>query len=139
MSPEEWQEIVEETEKRWPDDWTPEQAVAYYQDLKDFDVIDVWAAWHKLNATGLYKAPQGSMLLSGTIQERRESAQRDRWNRPKLEPGEEQTITWTIYSTEVYGMPVGFKEAIRLEHAKIPASLCAGLRRAKPYCDVHHG
>jgi len=139
MTGEEWQDVVVATEKRWPNQWTPEQAVAYYDDLHDFDAVDVWAAWHKLNESGIDFAPKGSRLLALTLEERRESARRDMWARPSLTAGEEPVASWKAYATATYGEPISQLEAVRREHRKLPASACAGMRRARPYCDIHGG
>ena len=137
MNGSEWTEVVVETEKRWPNQWTPDQAVAYYQDLKDFDAVDVWAAWHRLNESGIEFAPKGSRLLELTIEERRESARRDMWQRPALTAGEEPVASWRAYAISTYGEPLTCEEAVKIEHGKLPASMCIGLRLVKPFCDIH--
>ena len=83
MTPAEWQEIVVETDKRWPGQWTPSQAVAFFGDLREFDAVDVWSAWHALNDSGREFPPNGSLLRSRSIDERRTSAKRELWDNPK--------------------------------------------------------
>ena len=113
MTLEEWAEIVQETERRWPGQWTPEQTKAYYHDLKPYSAIDVWAAWHKLNASGLEFAPKGSRLLAGTIEERHRSAERELYDHhPELTAGD---MSWRQYALMTYGRPLSLLEAVQLE------------------------
>ena len=129
MTPAEWQEIVVETDKRWPGHWTPDQAVAYYQDLREFDAVDVWSAWNALNDSGREFPPNGSLLRSRSIDERRAAAKRELWNRPQLER-QNGTVSWQTFATGTYETPVGLWEAARLEH-----ETWSGCR--SPYCDIH--
>ena len=129
MTPGEWQEIIVETEKRWPNQWTPSQAVAYYADLREFEPVDVWAAWHSLNDSGREFPPNGSLLRSKALEERRNSARQERWARPQL-VNPDGTVSWATYAREVYGGLVGLEEAIRIEHEKFEGCL-------SPICDIH--
>jgi hypothetical protein len=135
MTGTEWTELVVECEKRWPNFWTKEQAVAYYQDIRDFDAIDVWSAWHLLYSQGRDTPPNGSMLQAVARQEARRS--RDTGYH-RLELPDPDTVTvWETYSQQTYGRVVSMQQAIRTEHAKLPADQCAGLRSYNRHCDIH--
>lgn len=114
MTPAEWQEIVEATDQRWPGQWTPQQAIAYYTDLKEFEAVDVWTAWNRLNDTGREFPPNGSLLRSRAIEERREAARREMWERPALGTSE-KTVSWRTYALATYGEPISLFEAARRE------------------------
>ena len=129
MTPAEWQEIVEATDARWPGHWTPQQAVAYYQDLREFEPVDVWAAWHRLNDSGREFPPNGSLLRSKAIDERRETAKRELWARPALGTSE-RVVAWKTYATATYGEPIELWEAARREHETW--NNCKS-----PLCDIH--
>ena len=128
MTPSEWQEIVVETDKRWPGQWTPAQAVAYFTDLKEFDTTDVWSAWNRLNDSGREFPPNGSLLRSKAIDERRTSAKRELWDRPQLVRSD-GVITWQTYAVATFGEEIGLWEAARREHATMTC-------RSR-MCDVH--
>jgi len=128
MTPAEWQDLIVETEKRWPNQWTPDQAIAFYHDLREFDATDVWAAWNALNDSGREFPPNGSLLRSRAIDERRESAKRELWERPQL-ANPDGTITWQTYAKQTYGERVGFWDAVRIEHQTL---VCRS-----PLCDIH--
>ena len=129
MTPSEWQEIIVETEARWPGHWTPQQAVSFYTDLREFDAIDVWAAWNTLNDSGREFPPNGSLLRSGAIDQRRDAAKRELWDRPQL-VNPDGTVTWQTYSLRTFGKPVGLLDAVRVEH-----EVLGGCR--SPLCDIH--
>ena len=129
MTPAEWQDIIIETEKRWPGQWTPSQAVAYYSDLREFEPVDVWAAWHSLNDSGREFPPNGSLLRSKALEERRNSARQERWARPQLvNPAGE--MYWPTYAQTTYGRVVSIGEAARIEHKRFEGCL-------SPICDIH--
>ena len=114
MTPAEWQEIVEATDARWPGHWTPAQAVAYYTDLKEFEPVDVWAAWNRLNDSGREFPPNGSLLRSKAIDERRETAKRELWARPALGTSE-RVVAWRTFALATYGEPISLWEAATRE------------------------
>ena len=129
MTPGEWNDLLVETEKRWPNQWTPSQAVAYYQDVREFEPTDVWSAWHALNDSGREFPPNGSLLRSRAIDERQASARRELWDRPQL-VNPDGTVTWQTYAMKTYGKPLGLGDAVRIEHSRLQAC-------RSPLCDIH--
>ena len=129
LSPSEWQEIIVETEARWPGHWTPQMAVSFFSDLREFSAVDVWSAWNALNDSGREFPPNGSLLRSGAIDQRRDAAKRELWDRPQL-VNPDGTVTWQTYALRTFGKPVGLSEAVQIEHRR-----WEGCR--SPLCDIH--
>lgn len=131
MTADEWREVVLWVDDRWPGQWRPEQAIAFYKDLTEFDATDVWAALYRLYDKGREYAPGGSVLRAETIAEVQRVAEEERRKAAlALPPTNSQQLGWKAYAMATYGREVGFAEAIRLEHAKLTAC-------QSPQCDLH--
>ena len=106
MTPGEWDDILTFVEEQWPGQWRPQQAISYYRQLADFDAVDVWGALQKLYDKGRDFAPNGSILKSATLEERRVSYRDRVWDQPQLDAP-------TVKLADV--IPTGlWEEAIRL-------------------------
>ena len=130
MTPNEWVEIVEWVDARWPNQWKPEQDVAYYHDVKDFDATDVWSALFAENQRGIDFAPKGSRLVAGANESRRAAAIADRYDTVALpEPVRKPIGSWLEkwYPNE----QVSWTEHIRRVHAK-------GKPCKSRLCDIHN-
>ena len=128
MTPAEWMQLVEDTDARWPGQWTPQQATAYYHDIREFAAVDVWAGWNRLNDSGREFAPNGSLLRSKAIEERQQSARRERMGRPQLAAPD--AMWWSEYAQRTFGKVVSIQEAARITHKRWD-----GCR--SPICDIH--
>lgn len=85
MTNTEWLEIVEWVGDRFKS-WTPDQAVAFYDDLHQHNAEDVWDALYRLYDKGLEFAPNGSQLRKETSLVVRERMERAKWEAQGLEP-----------------------------------------------------
>ena len=134
MNADQWEEIVEWVEERFPDtQWLPEQVTVYYQDLKDFDVSDVWSGLFTLYDKGRDFAPNGSQLKAAAGDERKASALRDRYDNPALpEPVTEVRKPVGSWLEKWYpDETVSWTEHIRRVHAK-------GKPCKSRLCDIHN-
>ena len=78
MTADEWGEIVDWLAERYPDSqYTAEDVIVIFTDLKDFDPSDVWSAVYWFHEQGREFPPNASMLLSRTLDERLRSARAD--------------------------------------------------------------
>ena len=78
MTADEWGEIVDWLAERYPDSqYTAEDVIVIFTDLKDFDPSDVWSAVYWFHEQGREFPPNASMLLSRTKYERLQSARAD--------------------------------------------------------------
>ncbi len=78
MTADAWGEIVDWLAERYPDSqYTAEDVIVIFTDLKDFDPSDVWSAVYWLHEQGREFPPNASMLLSRTLDERLRSARAD--------------------------------------------------------------
>ena len=84
MTPEEWVEIVDWVQQRWPNGWHDEQDVAYYDDLKRFDASDVWVAVFAIYSKGLAFPPNGSMIMAKVLDKTKDRAEQARYDTPAL-------------------------------------------------------
>lgn len=119
MSPEEWGNIVAWVDERFPGGWRPEQAVAYFRDLEEFDSSDVWAAVYSTYEKGREFAPNGSVLRSAALAERARDARRE--YRPELPEPDVEKISLADYTTRRFGEVLSAQEMIeriwREQHA----------------------
>ena len=115
MSPDQWGEIVEWVGDRFPNKpWNAETAVAYFYDLEQFDVTDVWAGLHHLYEEGQAFAPTGSQLLYTTRKLRRESAFTERYEAKAL-PAATGSV-WSVWAKEKFGEDLTAIEMIERLH-----------------------
>ena len=115
MTPDEWGEIVEWVGDRFPNNpWVAETAVAYFYDLEQFDVSDVWTGLHHLYEEGQSFAPTGSQMLMATRKLRRRYAFTER-----LEPTalpEPKGDVWSVWAKEKFGEDLTAIEMIERLH-----------------------
>lgn len=124
MTTEEWLEIVSWVNDRFTPGWTPDRAVAYGTDLRQFHAEDVWDAINRMYARGLEYAPNGSQLMSETTQ-----AVRDRIERAKLEarglpPGSSEPLGWEVWRENLGYVGLSVDEAIRQRHGELFPAGC---------------
>ena len=133
MTPSEWVEIVEWVDARWPNQWKPEQDVAYYHDLKDFDASDVWTGLIDEYNRGIDFAPKGSRLVAGAIKSRKQTALDDRYDTVALPvPVVEEPRTYESHLDKWYpDEQVSWSEHVRRLHAK-------GRPCNSRLCDIHN-
>lgn len=141
MTGPEWGEVVDWVEKRFPDSqWHPEQAVAYFQDVKQCDPVDVWAGLQLWYEQGQRFAPTGSVMVA---EARKQSVAR---HRPELRslPSESVTpavgalasaaaqnpSTWDTYTQNRFGKLMTAHEVIVKLHTERTDCL-------SPSCDIH--
>ena len=131
MKPSEWDEVVDWVDNRWPNSWRPEQALAYLDDIKDYDASDVWGGLFAYYNTGQAFPPTGSQLVARARDERRATAIQDRYDQPALpEPVEVKPVeSWLNkwYPTE----DVSWTEHVRRNHRRRDQSC------TNRFCDVH--
>lgn len=78
MTADDWTEICDWYADRYRhSQYTAEDAVAIFADLKGFDASDVWSAVFHLHEQGREFPPNASVLLARTIDERHKSARED--------------------------------------------------------------
>lgn len=130
MTPDQFDELVDWVDARWPaKPWHPEQAVAYFDDLARFDPTDVWAAMYGLYEKGMAFAPNGSQIVQAAIAEQRLSKRPDLQALPA--PDRRDPTSWDKFSERRFGEVVSGSEAIRRIHAQ--QKTCGSTR-----CEVHH-
>ena len=131
MTVEEWDEIVKWVDDRWPNQWHPEQQVAYYDDLAAFDASDVWTALFAENQKGIDFAPKGSRLIAGANESCRQTALNDRYDSVALPVPVEEPRTYESHLDKWYpGETVSWTEHIRRLHAD-------GYPCQSHLCDIH--
>ena len=117
MNADQWGELVDWLAKRYPDSqYTAEDVIVIFDDLKDFDVSDVTAAveWHHEQGRGF--PPNASMLLSRAIDERHRSARDDMYRGTPEERG--KPIEWSDYAERRFGEQLNWSDAIARIHAQ---------------------
>jgi len=117
MTGDEWMEIVDWVNARFPHSpWHPEQAVAYFQDLNEYDPTDVWQALHGWYAQGQTYAPGGSVLVAAVRTLRRRNALDEQMRQLPEDVGE--VIRWSDYAERRFGERLSWSEAIPRIHAE---------------------
>ena len=128
----EWSDIVSWVNDRWTGKagWAPEQAIAYFDDLEQFAIEDVWSAMFTLYNRGLEFAPNGSMITAAATDARRAAAEQERYLRLP-EPVEEVAAGgWLGFIDRKYGEPLTPTTALERLHAD--RTDCRN-----PHCDIH--
>ena len=111
---------------RFTKPWRAEQAVAYLDDLAEFDTTDVWSALYHLYSQGIEFAPTGSKLKARALTERRQSALEDRYDNPAL-PVPVRESGWLV--NDDGERETGLEHIRRVHAAKGPCG--------NPRCDIH--
>ncbi len=128
MDHEQFGELVDWVAERYPDtQWTAEDIIAIFADLKQFDASDVWSAMNHYHESGREFPPNASLMLSRSIEERQKTAREEMYQGqeygkplPKPEP-----IDWS--ATE----PIdGTAEVARIHAAMRPCNTKT--------CDIHY-
>ncbi len=115
----EWDELVEWVTARFPNDpWRAENAVAYFYDLEQYDVGDVWAGLMSLYETGQRFAPNGSQLVAAIIDVRRRAARRAAYRLP-ADTG--VPMSWEDYSQRRFGETLTPTQVVERVHMSLPA------------------
>lgn len=126
MTVDEWSEIVDWIEVRFGHGWSPDQAVALYQDHANKDASDVWQAIHRLYNEGRDFAPNGSVLAAKIREVRRENAMRERQGMGLPPPS---GLWWSQYALETFGEQIPLAVAAERMHAA--GEFCANPRHCK--------
>lgn len=129
MTANEFDEVIGWIEIRWPNlRWTSITVAALFSDVERFDSVDVWSAVHNLYEKGSDFAPNPSIIVATTLEERRLNDERKRLAMPiSIDPGR---MLWPEYAIATYGEPISMWEAAERQHA-VEAD-CVG-----PKCKVH--
>ncbi|KKK90891.1 hypothetical protein LCGC14_2718480, partial [marine sediment metagenome] len=124
MTADEWGEIVDWLAERYPDSqYTAEDVIVIFTDLKDFDPSDVWSAVYWFHEQGREFPPNASMLLSRSIEERQKTAREEMYRgapeaRGKPLPAPEP-IEWSEYAVKRFGERLSWDDAIARIHAEM--------------------
>lgn len=98
MDADQFKDLVKFVAKRYPDSqWTAEDVVAIFADIRDFDASDVWSAMNHYHEQGREFPPNASLLLARSIDERQKTAREEMYGgevrgKPLPEP---EPIDWT--------------------------------------------
>lgn len=120
---EEWIELVEWVNTRYPDrPWRAEQAVAYFYDLEEMSIGDVWSGLFALYEAGRAFAPTGSELLAATREAARRAAREEHYRTggralPEEAYDPKAEVTWAEFSTRRFGEELTPGEVIARMHA----------------------
>ena len=118
MTHEDWLEIVEWIDQRFTRGWTPDQAVAYYDDLKQWKAEDIWDALYRLYDRGLQFPPNGSELRSEVKDVVRDRMERARYESQGLPAPTNKGMGWADWH-ERLGLPERWQDAVELAHKRI--------------------
>ena len=115
MNADQWIEIVEWVGDRFPNDpWNADTATAYFYDLEQFDVSDVWSGVFYLYEEGQSFAPNGSQMLHATRKLRRRSAFTELLE-PRALPISSSGI-WSVWAEKRFGEKLTAIEMIERLH-----------------------
>jgi hypothetical protein len=113
MTGEEWADIVEWVDVRYPKSWRAEQAVAYFHDLKRFDPSDVWTVVLREYERGRDFAPSGSVLLAGCLDERSRTAREEMYRKELPEvPRSEKLFSLAEFAERRFGRKMTGQELV---------------------------
>ncbi len=135
MNAVQWGEIVGWLADRYPDSqYTAEDVIVIFQDLKDFDPSDVWSAIFWFHEQGRDFPPNASMLLSRAIEERQKTAREEMYRAPE-ERGKPlpkpEPIEWAAYTMKHFGEELTPTEVVARKHAAMrPCNTST--------CDIHY-
>ena len=124
MTADDWTEICDWYEDRYRhSQYTAEDAVAIFADLKQFDASDVWSAVFRLHEQGREFPPNASVLLARTIDERAKSAREDMYRGTPEARGtplpQPEPIEWSEYVVKRFGEKLSWNDAIARIHAQM--------------------
>jgi len=126
----EWEELVRWVSARFPNDpWHAENAVAYFYDIQQYDVSDVWAGLMRLYEKGQRFAPNGSQLIAATIDEQHKTARDAAYD--SLPADASAPISWETYVTMRFGELLTPAEVIDRIHQSLP--VCGNVT-----CGLHY-
>lgn len=129
-------EMIDFVAKRYPDNqWTAEDVVAIFADLKDFDASDVWSAMNHYHESGREFPPNASLLLARSIEERQKTAREEMYRgtpegrgKPLPEP---EPIEWSDYAVKRFGEEMSFTDVVARIHREMrPCNTKT--------CDIHY-
>ncbi len=129
-----WGKIVDFVAERYPDSqWTAEDVIVIFEDLKDFDASDVWSAINYYHEEGREFPPNASLLLSRAIDERQRTARQEMYRGAPEKRGIPlpEPIDWSEYAQRRFGERLSWVDAI----ARIHAGLTTCKTRS---CDIHY-
>lgn len=113
MNAADWDDIVDFVAKRYPDSqYTAEDVIVMFEDLKDFDASDVWSAVFHLHEQGREFPPNASVLLARAIDERQKTAREDMYRGTPEERGKPlpkpEPINWIVkrFGEQLSGLDV---------------------------------
>ncbi len=135
MNADQWDEIVGWYADRYPDSqYTAEDVIVIFEDLKDFDISDVKLAVKWFHEKGSGFPPNASMLLSRAIEERQKTAREEMYRAPE-ERGkplpEPEPIEWSDYAVKRFGEEMSFTDVVARIHREMrPCNTKT--------CDVHY-
>lgn len=135
MNADQWGEICDWLADRYPDSqYTAEDVIVIFEDLKDFDPSDVWSAIFWFHEQGRQFPPNASLLLSRAIEERQKTAREEMYRAPEKRGKplpEPELIEWSDYVQKRFEENLTWNEAIARIHAQMrPCNTKT--------CDIHY-
>lgn len=123
MTNNEWLEIIEWVDARFNRGWTPDQAVAYFDDLHSHQAEDVWDALYRLYDRGLEFPPNGSQMRKEVSEVVRGRMERAKWDAQGLPVPTKEPMTYAAWH-ERLGLPERWQDAVTEAHRRIHPSGC---------------
>lgn len=129
-------DLIDFVATRYPDNqWTAEDAVAIFADLRSFDASDVWSAMNHYHEQGREFPPNASLMLSRSIDERQKTAREEMYRGTPEARGvalpEPDPIDWSEYAVSRFGEKLTWPDAIARIHSE--------MRPCKTKtCDIHY-
>ena len=136
MNASDWDDIVGFVAKRYPDtQYTAEDTIVMFEDLKDFDASDVRSAMKHYHEEGRQFPPNASLLLSRSIEGRQKTEREEMYRgtpegrgKPLPEP---EPIDWSEYAQKRFGEKLSWDDAIARIHSEMrPCNTKT--------CDIHY-
>lgn len=125
MNAKHWREMCDWYADRYPDSqYTAEDVIVIFEDLKDFDASDVWSAIFWLHEQGQEFPPNASMLLSRCIVERQKTAREDMYRGLPEERGKPEATNWILKRFEEQLSGLGVIQRIHAEMRPCNTKTC---------------